>query len=200
MLSKRTRRLLSALLLGVSFFTGMYISRSRPVPETHQIVEQQQKVDYTETIMSQLESINKMEIYQAYLKNTVTIHKGFNNDFFRNDKTIIMYANGYYKLDLDNLVGNVIIGDKVVTIIAQLEYDVVVQEKKFEYSDNKGHLVFSDVKLTPEEQASMVTEVKQQMLTKMQDKEFLDIVQRKAEEIIEDQLEIENYKVRVIWK
>lgn len=201
MINKKTRRLLSALLLGVAFFTGMFVNHNRTPQEPQRIVqEQQQQIDYSEVIVSQLESINKLEIYQAYLKNTVTIHQGYNNSFFRCDKQIDIPATGIYKLDLDNVTGNVIIGQKVVTIIASMEYDVIVHENKMEFTDNKGYLVFYDVKLTPEEQAAMISEAKNQMLGKMKDPEFLDVVQMKAEKVIKEQLSGLDYNIRVIWK
>lgn len=202
MLSKKTKRLLSALLLGVAFFVGVFINHSKQAPQVpHQIVqEQRQEIDYSEVIVTQLESINKMEIYQAYLKNTVTIHQGYNNRLFRNDKTISIPATGIYKLDLDNVTGNIIIGQKVVTIISHLEYDVIVHEDKMEFTDNKGYLAFYDIKLEPEETAAMIAEAKKQMLNKMQDQEYLDIVQRKAEKVIVEQLDGLDYNIRVLWR
>lgn len=202
MLSKRTKRLLSALLLGVAFFVGVFVNHSKQTHQVpHQIVkEQRQEIDYSEVIVTQLESINKLEIYQAYLKNTVTIHQGYNNRFFRNDKTISIPANGIYKLDLDNVTGNIIIGQKVVTIIAHLEYDVIVHEDKMEFTDNKGYLAFYDIKLEPEETTAMIAEAKKQMLNKMQDQEYLDIVQRKAEKVISEQLDGLDYDIRVLWR
>ena len=202
MISKKTRRLLSALLLGVAFFTGMFVNHNKQeVQVPHQIVhEQKQEIDYSEVIVTQLKSINKMEIYQAYLKNTVTIHQGYDNNFFRCDKQIDIPATGIYKLDLDNVTGNIIIGQKVVTILASMEYDVIVHEDKMQFTDNKGYFVFYDIKMTPEEQAAMIAEAKQQMLSKMQDKEYLDVVQRKAEKIIAEQLDGLDYDIRVLWR
>ena len=164
------------------------------------IQEQKQEIDYSEVIVTQLESINKLEIYQAYLKNTITIHQGYDNNFFRCDKQVSIPATGIYKLDLDNVAGNIIIGQKVVTIIASMEYDVIVHEDKMEFADNKGYFVFYDVKMTPEEQAAMIAEAKQQMLGKMKDPEFLDTVQMKAEKVIKEQLSGLDYDIRVIWK
>lgn len=202
MISKKTKKLLSALLLGVTFFTGMFVNHNiQEVQVPHQIVqEQKQEIDYSEVIVTQLKSINKMEIYQAYLKNTVTIHQGYDNNFFRCDKQIDIPATGIYKLDLDNVTGNIIIGQKAVTIIASMEYDVIVHEDKMQFEDNKGYFVFYDIKMTPEEQAAMVAEAKQQMLSKMQDKEYLDVVQRKAEKIIAEQLDGLDYDIRVLWR
>ena len=202
MISKKTRRLLSALLLGVAFFIGMFINHNRQeVQVPHQIVqEQKQVIDYSEVIVTKLESINKMEIYQAYLKNTVTIHQGYDNSFFRCDKQIDIPSTGIYKLDLDNVAENVIIGQKVVTIIVSMEYDVIVHEDKIQFEDNKGYFVFYDMKITPEEQAAMIAEAKQQMLGKMKDPEFLNTVQMKAEKVIKEQLSGLDYDIRVIWK
>ena len=56
------------------------------------------------------------------------------------------------------------------------------------------------MKITPEEQAAMMAEAKQQMLSKMQDKEYLDVVQRKAEKIIAEQLDGLDYDIRVLWR
>ena len=202
MISKKTRRLLSALLLGVAFFIGMFVNHNRQeIQMFHQIVqEQKQVIDYSEVTVTKLESINKMEIYQAYLKNTVTIHQGYDNSFFRCDKQIDIPSTGIYKLDLDNVAENVIIGQKVITIIASMEYDVIVHEDKMQFEDNKGYFVFYDVKITPEEQAAMIAEAKNQMLGKMKDPEFLDTVQMKAEKVIKEQLYGLDYDIRVIWK
>ena len=202
MISKKTRRLLSALLLGVAFFIGMFVNHNRQeIQMFHQIVqEQKQVIDYSEVIVTKLESINKMEIYQAYLKNTVTIHQGYDNSFFRCDKQIDIPSTGIYKLDLDNVAENVIIGQKVITIIASMEYDVIVHEDKMQFEDNKGYFVFYDMKITPEEQAAMIAEAKQQMLGKMKDPEFLDTVHMKAEKVIKEQLSGLDYNIRVIWK
>lgn len=202
MISKKTRRLLSALLLGVAFFIGMFVNHNRQeIQMPHQIVqEQKQVIDYSEVIVTKLESINKMEIYQAYLKNTVTIHQGYDNSFFRCDKQIDIPSTGIYKLDLDNVAENVIIGQKVITIIVSMEYDVIVHEDKMQFEDNKGYFVFYDMKITPEEQAAMIAEAKQQMLGKMKDPEFLDTVHMKAEKVIKEQLSGLDYNIRVIWK
>ena len=202
MISKRTRRLLSALLMGVAFFIGVFINHNRQeIQMPHHIVqEQKQVIDYSEVIVTKLESINKMEIYQAYLKNTVTIHQGYDNSFFRCDKQIDIPSTGIYKLDLDNVAENVIIGQKVVTIIASMEYDVIVHEDKMQFEDNKGYFVFYDMKMTPEEQAAMIAEAKQQMLGKMKDPEFLNTVQMKAEKVIKEQLSGLDYDIRVVWK
>lgn len=202
MLSKKTKRLLSALLLGVAFFTGMFVNHSKQATQVpHQIVqEQRQEIDYSEVIVTQLESINKLEIYQAYLKNIITIHQGYDNRFFRCDKQIDIPATGIYKLDLDNVKGNIIIGQKVVTIIASMEYDIIVHEDKMQFTDNKGYFVFYDIKMTPEEQAAMITEAKSQMLGKMKDPEFLDTVQRKAEKVIKEQLDGLDYDIRILWR
>lgn len=202
MLSKKTKRLLSALLLGVAFFTGMFVNHSKQATQVpHQIVqEQRQEIDYSEVIVTQLESINKLEIYQAYLKNTITIHQGYDNRFFRCDKQIDIPSTGIYKLDLDNVKGNIIIGQKVVTIIASMEYDIIVHEDKMQFTDNKGYFVFYDIKMTPEEQAAMIAEAKSQMLGKMKDPKFLDTVQRKAEKVIKEQLDGLDYDIRILWR
>ena len=202
MISKKTKRLLSALLMGVAFFIGVFINHNRQeIQIPHHIVqEQKQVIDYSEVIVTKLESINKMEIYQAYLKNTVTIHQGYDNSFFRCDKQIDIPSTGIYKLDLDNVAENVIIGQKVITIIASMEYDVIVHEDKMQFEDNKGYFVFYDMKITPEEQAAMIAEAKQQMLGKMKDPEFLNTVQMKAEKVIKEQLSGLDYDIRVIWK
>lgn len=201
MLSKKTKRLLSALLLGVTFFTGMFVSHRKAPAEPQKVVqEQQQQIDYSEVIVEQLESINKLEIYQAYLKNTVTIHQGYGNKFFRCDKQIDIPATGIYKLDLDNVTGNVVVGQKVVTIIASMEYDVIVHEDKMQFTDDKGYLVFYDIEISPEEQAAMIAEAKNQMLGKMKDPEFLDVVQMKAEKVIKEQLSGLDYDIRIVWR
>ena len=46
----------------------------------------------------------------------------------------------------------------------------------------------------------MIAEAKQQMLGKMKDPEFLDVVQMKAEKVIKEQLSGLDYDIRVVWK
>ena len=89
MISKRTRRILTVALLGVAFFTGFFVSNSKEIaPENPPVIEQKNQVDYSEILLSELQSINKLEIYQAYLKNTVTIKQGYNCKLFKNNKSI----------------------------------------------------------------------------------------------------------------
>lgn len=74
MISKRTRRILTVALLGVAFFTGFFVSNNKEIaPENPPVIEQKNQIDYSEILLSELQSINKLEIYQAYLKNTVTM-------------------------------------------------------------------------------------------------------------------------------
>ena len=74
MISKRTRRILTAALLVIAFFTGLFVSNSKEItPENPPVIEQKNQIDYSEILLSELQSINKLEIYQEYLQNTITI-------------------------------------------------------------------------------------------------------------------------------
>ena len=202
MISKRTRRILTATLLGVAFFTGFFVSNNKEItPENPPVIEQKNQIDYSEILLSELQSINKLEIYQAYLKNTVTIKQGYNCKLFKNNKSIDVYATGYYKLDLDNLKDTTVIADNSITVVPHIEYGVEVHEDKFRFTDDKGWLVFYDVEISPEEMTSIVSEVKEQMLSKMQSEEYMKLVRDKAENIIREHIEdICNYKVNIIWR
>lgn len=207
MLGKKTRKLLASILLGLTvggLFGGLFVKANNPEPQQYHTVpiEQQVQVDYTDTVLSELTSINKLEIYQAYLKNTVTIKKGFDNKFFRNNKSIDMYATGIYKLDLNNIDKDLVMSGNSVVVIASIEHDVIVHENKFKFTEEKGWLTFGDVEVTPEEMTAITQQTKDQMTSKMLSDEYLETVKEKATYIIVDRLRDINpeFNIKVVWK
>lgn len=205
MLSKKTKRIIASLLVGITVFVGACIScfnlgRQQTPHSVPQQIEQ--KVDYSESVVEQLEAVNRLEVYEVYLKNDVTIKQGYDNSFFRNNKELKIPAIGTYKIDLDDLQNNVFINDNHVTILASLEQSVSVFEDRIQFINEQGYCVFYSVKLEPEEMANIIHETKCQMLSKMKEEEYTSKAKDRAEQVIRDTIRLKYPKmeVTVIWK
>lgn len=203
MLSKRTRNIIASLLVGITVFVGACCSfyQLGKQQQPHSISQQiEQKVDYSEAIVDRMEAVNRLEIYDCYLKNDITIKQGHDNIFFRNNKQLQIPATGIYRVDLDNVRENVIISEKSVTIIASMEYTVNIHEDRIQFTDDRGYLVFYDIKLTPEDHARIMADTRTNMLNKMGDPEYLDVAKARAEVMLADQLRDLGYVTKVIWR
>ena len=167
MLRNKLKILISSVLIAATLFTGFtFLKRPTEAPkQINKIESNEQKIDYSESIIEKLESINKLEIMQAYLKQDITLKGKYDNFLFKNNKTITVKANGIYKLDLNNIYENTIIGIDEVTVLASIDNDIIFHD--FEYNTEKGLLVFYDIEVTPEEYENLLDNVKEQMKTKM---------------------------------
>ena len=201
MLRNKLKLLISSALIAATLFTALtFLKRPTESPkQINSIESNEQKIDYSESIIEKLESINKLEIMQAYLKQDITLKGKYDNFLFRNNKTITVKTNGIYKLDLNNIYENTIIGTDEVTVLASIDNDIIFHD--FEYNIEKGLLVFYDIEVTPEEYESLLDNVKEQMKTKMYTGDYISEVKKRAEEIItrEVQKVTDRYKVRVIF-
>ena len=201
MLRNKLKTLISIALIAATLFTGFtFLKRSIEAPkQINRIENNKQKIDYSESIIEKLESINKLEIMQAYLKQDITLKGKYDNFLFKNNKTITVKANGIYRLDLNNIYENTIIGTDEVTVLANIDNDVIFHD--FEYNTEKGLLVFYDIEVTPEEYESLLDNVKEQIKTKMYTEDYISEVKKRAEEIISREIQkvTDKYKVRVIF-
>ena len=201
MLRNKLKTLISIALIAATLFTGITLLKkpTETQKQINRIESNEQKIDYSQSIIEKLESINKLEIMQAYLKQDITLKGKYDNFLFKNNKTITVKANGIYKLDLNNIYENTIIGIDEVTVLASIDNDIIFHD--FEYNIEKGLLVFYDIEVTPEEYESLLDNVKEQMKTKMYTGDYISEVKKRAEEIItrEVQKVTDRYKVRVIF-
>ena len=201
MLKNKLKTLISIALIAATLFTGFtFLKRPTEAPkQINKIESNEQKIDYSESIIEKLESINKLEIMQAYLKQDITLKGKYDNFLFKNNKTITVKANGIYKLDLSNIYENTIIGVDEVTVLVSIDNDIIFHD--FEYNTEKGLLVFYDIEVTPEEYEGLLDNVKEQMRTKMYTKDYISEVKKRAEEIISREIQkvTDKYKVRVIF-
>ena len=201
MLRNKLKTLISIALIAATLFTGITFLK-RPTETQKQInrtESNEQKIDYSQSIIEKLESINKLEITQAYLKQDITLKGKYDNFLFKNNKTITVKANGIYKLDLNDIYENIIIGIDEVTVLVSIDNDIIFHD--FEYNIEKGLLVFYDIEVTPEEYESLLDNVKEQMKTKMYTEDYISEVKKRAEEIITREIQkvTDKYKVRVIF-
>ena len=201
MLRNKLKTLISIALIAATLFTGItFLKRPTEAPkQINRIESNEQKIDYSQSIIEKLESINKLEITQAYLKQDITLKGKYDNFLFKNNKTITVKANGIYKLDLNDIYENIIIGTDEVTVLVSIDNDIIFHD--FEYNIEKGLLVFYDIEVTPEEYENLLDNVKEQMKTKMYTGDYISEVKKRAEEIItrEVQKVTDRYKVRVIF-
>ena len=201
MLRNKLKTLISIALIAATLFTGITFLK-RPTEtqkQINQIESNEQKIDYSQSIIEKLESINKLEITQAYLKQDITLKGKYDNFLFKNNKTITVKANGIYKLDLNDIYENIIIGSDEVTVLVSIDNDIIFHD--FEYNTEKGLLVFYDIEVTPEEYENLLDNVKEQMKTKMYTETYISEVKKRAKEIITKEIqEVTNkYKVRVVF-
>ena len=201
MLRNKLKTLISIALIAATLFTGIAFLK-RPTEtqkQINRIESNEQKIDYSQSIIEKLESINKLEITQAYLKQDITLKGKYDNFLFKNNKTITVKANGIYKLDLNDIYENIIIGIDEVTVLVSIDNDIIFHD--FEYNTEKGLLVFYDIEVTPEEYENLLDNVKEQMKTKMYTETYISEVKKRAKEIITKEIqEVTNkYKVRVVF-
>ena len=201
MLRNKLKTLISIALIAATLFTGITFLK-RPTEtqkQINQIESNEQKIDYSQSIIEKLESINKLEITQAYLKQDITLKGKYDNFLFKNNKTITVKANGIYKLDLNDIYENIIIGIDEVTVLVSIDNDIIFHD--FEYNTEKGLLVFYDIEVTPEEYENLLDNAKEQMKTKMYTETYISEVKKRAKEIITKEIqEVTNkYKVRVVF-
>ena len=201
MLRNKLKTLISIALIAATLFAGITFLK-RPTEtqkQINRIESNEQKIDYSQSIIEKLESINKLEITQAYLKQDITLKGKYDNFLFKNNKTITVKANGIYKLDLNDIYENIIIGIDEVTVLVSIDNDIIFHD--FEYNTEKGLLVFYDIEATPEEYEHLLDNVKEQMKTKMYTEAYISEVKKRAKEIITKEIqEVTNkYKVRVVF-
>ena len=75
MLRNKLKTLISIALIAATLFTGVtFLKRPTEAPkQINRIESNEQKIDYSQSIIEKLESINKLEITQAYLKQDITL-------------------------------------------------------------------------------------------------------------------------------
>lgn len=198
MLRKKLTKIIVAALLGIAIISPFRLQREVPIEKTPIIETQKKSIDYSAAILDNLEQINKLEIYQASLKQDIEIKGKWDNCLFRSNKTIQVRANGIYKLDLDKI--EVIQGTDTVTILADIETSVEIYD--FSYEVEKGYLVFYEQELKDQEYGSIILEAKEQMTNKTYEEDYMSIVKKRAEEILIDKVgEVTNqYDIKVIWR
>ena len=85
MLRNKLKILISSALIAATLFTGFtFLKRPIEAPkQINRIENNKQKIDYSESIIEKLESINKLEIMQAYLKQDITLKGKYDNFLFK---------------------------------------------------------------------------------------------------------------------
>lgn len=205
MIGKKTKKLVASLLLGVCVFVGLAKWDKPTTNETYQrqIQLQETKVDYSNLIIKGLEKINNLEVLQLNVNYDMTIHGTiFKNNFFRNDKIITLNTTARYKIDLDDVMSNVIFSGDNITVLVHINTEVLVNEDSIIYRDDKGYLAFGDVTITPEEYNSMVVQAKENISSEMMKKENYDVAKENVEKRVKEIITTvghDTYNINIKW-
>ena len=189
MIGKKTKKLVASLLLGVCVFVGLAKWDKPTTNETYQkqIQLQETKVDYSNLIIKGLEKINNLEVLQLNVNYDMTIHGTiFKNNFFRNDKIVTLNTTARYKIDLDDVMSNVIFSGDNIIVLVHIDTEVFVNEDSIVYRDDKGYLAFGDVTVTPEDYNSMVVKAKENISNEMRNKENYDVAKENVEKRVKE--------------
>lgn len=205
MLGKKTKKLVASLLLGICVFVGLAKWDKPTTNETYQrqIQLQETKVDYSNLIIKGLEKINNLEVLQLNVNYDMTIHGTiFKNNFFRNDKIVTLNTTARYKIDLDDVMSNVIFSGDNITVLVHINTEVLVNEDSIIYRDDKGYLAFGDVTITPEEYNSMVVQAKENISSEMMKKENYDVAKENVEKRVKEIITTvghDSYNINIKW-
>ena len=205
MIGKKTKKLVASLFLGVCVFVGLAKWDKPTTNETYQrqIQLQETKVDYSNLIIKGLEKINNLEVLQLNVNYDMTIHGTiFKNNFFRNDKIITLNTTARYKIDLDDVMSNVIFSGDNITVLVHINTEVIVNEDSIIYRDDKGYLAFGDVTITPEEYNSMVVQAKENISSEMMKKENYDVAKENVEKRVKEIITTvghDTYNINIKW-
>ena len=205
MIGKKTKKLVASLLLGVCVFVGLAKWDKPTTNETYQrqIQLQETKVDYSNLIIKGLEKINNLEVLQLNVNYDMTIHGTiFKNNFFRNDKIVTLNTTARYKIDLDDVMSNVIFSGDNITVLVRINTEVLVNEDSIIYRDDKGYLAFGDVTITPEEYNSMVVQAKENISSEMMKKENYDVAKENVEKRVKEIITTvghDTYNINIKW-
>ena len=161
---------------------------------------------HKETVVSKFNSMQKIQVIQTSVSQSVTINNGYTNNFFKNDKVIGFTGLGSYNLDLSKIgENNITIDNNNKTIklfISKPTVEIELLENKTTFQDDKGYFAFNDMKMTPEEYETMKYQVKSQMTEKLNGSEYDSIVKIKTKESLENilnKLTDNNYTVTIIF-
>lgn len=205
MLGKKTKKLVASLLLGICVFVGLAKWEKPTTNETYQkqVQLQETKVDYSNLIIKGLEKINNLEVLQLNVNYDMTIHGTvFKNNFFRNDKIVTLNTTARYKIDLDDVMSNVIFSGDNITVLVHIDTEVFVNEDSIIYRDDKGYFAFGDVTITPEEYNSMVVQAKENISSEMMKKENYDVAKENVEKRVKEIITTvghDTYNINIKW-
>lgn len=205
MIGKKTKKLVASLLLGICVFTGLAKWNKPTTNETYQrqIQLQETKVDYSNLIIKGLKEINNLEVLQLNVNYDMIIHGTiFKNNFFRNDKIVTLNTTTRYKIDLDDVMSNVIFSGDNITVLVHIDTEVFVNEDSIIYRDDKGYLAFGDVTITPEEYNSMVVQAKENISNEMMKKENYDKAKENVEKRVKEIITTvghDTYNINIKW-
>lgn len=180
------KRTIILIIVCISF--GFYIGyrlfvapeKSKETWVVPNLQEVSKKFITEETLVSQIHQKQELITLEIDMTEKVTLDNSWGNlEIFKKVQSINYVGTGTYVIDLSTLkTENVTIDnkDKKITVksASPTIKAVTIKEEKTEYqTPDNGLLRFGEIKLTPEENQMLLRNVKDKMLKKMGEQEFL---------------------------
>lgn len=167
-----------------------------------------------ETLVNEIQQKQELITLEIQMTERVTLNDSWGSfEIFKKVQSINYAGSGTYTLNLSSLKAeNIAINDedRVITVKVALPTvkGVSIIEEKTEYqTPENGLLRFGEIKLTPEENQMLLMNVKDKMLKKMNDQDFLTEAKASSEKTIKSLIQsilfsktTEHYGVQIQFK
>lgn len=192
---RRRSIFLMVICVSLGFYLGYkaFVSPEE-VKETWTIPEVQEvpkKLITEETLVNEIHQKQELITMEIQMTEKVILNDSWGNvEAFKKVQSINYAATGTYIVDLASLkADNINVDDKAkkvnVKVAAPVVKGVSITEEKTEYqTPENGLLRFGEIKLTPEENQLLLINVKDKMLTKMSEQNFILQAKNASEQTI----------------
>lgn len=162
---KKITKILASVSIMSILFTGACMGYNKMVNnniDTNKIIVHQYKnniVNEEESIIDELNHIGRIEILQMQVGKRISINNDYTFKCFKKEATIDYKVLSHFYLNFNNNF-DITIKNNIVTVYCnkpEIETNILYNLTKF--SNDNGCLSFGDLKITPEEQSKIESDV-----------------------------------------
>jgi hypothetical protein len=194
---KRRTVVLIALCVGLGFFLGYKAFVSPQKTTETWVVPNVQDISKRflteEALVNEIHQKQELITLEIQMTESVTLNNSWGSlEIFKKAQSINYSGTGSYTVDLSSLKAeNIIIDDKNknvnVKVASPTIKGVSISEEKTEYkTPENGLLRFGEIKLTPEENQMLLSSVKDKMLKKMSEQDFISQAKTSSEQTLKN--------------